>query len=88
MGPQEDALPVSPADTDASFARARLLEAAQGDQAWELILVLRGKVRHVRGRREGLWSVRVGGRLVTFSADCLLAATRLPRRPRRGPDRP
>ena len=74
-------------DTDASLAQSRLLEAAQGDQPWELILVLRGKVRRMRGKKEGLWSVRVSGRVVTFSADCLLAATRLPGLARRAPAR-
>jgi len=61
----------------------RLAEAAERGQVLELILVLRGRIRRVGdGQR---WRIRVqGGRVVTFAAEWLVAATPVPSRPGTG----
>jgi len=66
-------------DNDASVAQSRLLDAAETGQTLELVLVVRGRVRPARRGKQSLWSVHpTGGRVLTFSADCVLAATPLP----------
>jgi hypothetical protein len=69
------------ADTDTALVQSRLLEAANAREPLELVLVLRGKVRPVRGQAGSLWTVRIaGGRGFKFPADAVLAVTSLPRR--------
>ena len=73
---------MSAEDVGASLIYARLREAAETREALELILVLRGQIRAVRGR--GGWSVRVvGGGRFKFPADAVLALTPLPHDRRR-----
>jgi hypothetical protein len=61
---------------------ARLSDAVVSGERFELILVLRGKVRP--GARPGRWRIRLdGGHVVSFEADAVVAATPLPRAPRR-----
>jgi len=57
-----------------------LAEAAERGHPLEVILVLRGRVRRAAdGRR---WRIRVqGGRVVTVSAEWVVAATRIAPRP-------
>src|SRR5215831_2626136 len=70
--------PRPPMDNDAPVAQSRLLDAAETGQPLELVLVIRGRVRRAR-RGTQSWSVHpTGGRVLTFSADCVLAATPLP----------
>lgn len=60
---------------------ARLGEAAMSGERLEVILVLRGKVRRAAGT--GGWRIRLdNGRVLTFRADAVVAATSLPKRPR------
>ncbi|HJQ84123.1 MAG TPA: hypothetical protein VKA21_08610 [Candidatus Binatia bacterium] len=61
---------------DASAVDTRLAEAAARGETLEMILVLRGSVRPAGS---GRWRVRlVGGRVVTFGADAVIAATPVP----------
>ena len=61
---------------------ARLAEAAESGETLEVILVVRGKMR--RAARAGRWRIRlVTGGVLTFAADLVLAATRVPRPARR-----
>ena len=61
---------------------ARLAEAADSGDTVEVILVLRGKMR--RAARTGRWRIRLAtGGVLTFAADLVLAATRMPRPARR-----
>jgi hypothetical protein len=67
----------SPAGID-----GRLAQAAETGETLELILVLRGRVR--RAPRAGRWRMRMsGGGFVTFTAETVVAATAVPRIPRR-----
>jgi hypothetical protein len=77
-----------PADEAARDDRApppdlRLAEAADRGQELEVILVLRGRIRRVGdGRR---WRIRAqGGRVITFAAEWVVAATPVPARPGTG----
>jgi hypothetical protein len=67
-------------DRDFAGGDARLADAAARGEQLELVLVLRGSVRPAGRSR---WRMRVaGGRVLTFAAEWVVAATRLPRRPR------
>lgn len=60
----------------------RLEAAATSGERLEVILVLRGKLRRAAGPAG--WRIRLDdGRMVTFRGDMVVAATPLPRRPRR-----
>ena len=68
---------------DVSGVNARLDVAAAAGDALELILVLRGRVRRATG--VGRWRIRLEtGRVLTFPAELVVAATPLPRPPRPG----
>lgn len=57
---------------------ARLAEAAERGETLEVILVLRGKVRVARGSDR--WRIReAGGRVLTFRATAVVAATTIAR---------
>ena len=61
-------------DIDPSSIDARLAEAAISGETIELILVLRGKVKPPA--RAGRWRIRTRGqRVLSFSADSVIAAT-------------
>jgi len=65
---------VSARDLDASVINVRLDEAARSGQKFEVILVLRGRVRPVAAGSR--WRIRLeGGRVLTFPADAVVAAT-------------
>ena len=68
-------------DATPAWLDAQLAEAAEKGQRVEVILVLRGRVRRAAdGRR---WRMRAeGGRVVTFAAQWVVAAT--PAAPRAG----
>jgi hypothetical protein len=69
----------SPEDT-ARGINARLTEAAARGETLEVILVLRGKVRVARGSDR--WRIReAGGRVLTFRATAVVAATPVSARP-------
>jgi hypothetical protein len=71
-GGREDA--VSARDLDVAVVNARLDEAARSGEKLEVILVLRGRVRSVAGGSR--WRIRLeGGRVLTFRADAVVAAT-------------
>jgi hypothetical protein len=60
----------------------RLAQAADARQTLEVILVVRGAVR--RTSRPGRWRIRmVGGGVLTFAADAVVAATPVARPGRR-----
>ena len=60
---------------------ARLVEAASSGERLEVILVLRGRLRRAIGT--GGWRIRLDdGRVLTFRADTVVAATPLPKRGR------
>ena len=64
----------APADPHA--VDARLVEAAETGERLEVILVVRGRVRLARGTGGRRWRMRVDGqRVLTFPADCVVAAT-------------
>ena len=66
---------------DRSGVDVRLAEAVASGERLEVILVLRGKVRRVAST--GGWSIRLdNGRVVTFRAENVVAATTIPRKPR------
>jgi hypothetical protein len=68
-------------DLDVAGIDARLVEAAAAGEKLEVVLVLRGSVRRAAGSSR--WRIRVaGGRIVTFAAEWVVAATHLSR-PRR-----
>jgi TolB-like protein len=68
-------------EQDVAGTDARLVEAAATGEKLEVVLVLRGSVRRAAGSSR--WRIRVaGGRVVTFAAEWLVAATHLPRRRR------
>ena len=61
-------------DLDVSVINGRLSEAATGGEKLEVILVLRGKVRPAAGSDR--WRIRLeSGRVLTFRADAVVAAT-------------
>jgi hypothetical protein len=67
-------------DVDISGVNARLVEAAEAGQTIEVILVVRGKVRPVRGADRRRWRMRVDSdHVLTFRADAVVAATPIPR---------
>ncbi len=62
--------------SDPSTVDARLALAAENGEQVEVILVVRGKVRLARGAGGRRWRMRVEGqRVLTFPADCVVAAT-------------
>ncbi len=64
---------------DVVGTEARLADAAASGGRLEVILVLHGKVRRVAGT--GGWRIRLdNGRVLTFRADSVVAATPLPKR--------
>lgn len=64
---------------DPTTVDARLTEAAETGERLEVILVVRGKVRLARGAGGRRWRMRVEGqRVLTFPADCVVAATPVP----------
>jgi hypothetical protein len=68
-------------DLDVASIDARLAEAAGSGEPVEVVLVLRGSVRRARGSSR--WRLRVpGGRVLTFAAEWVVAATPAGRRPR------
>ncbi len=63
-------------NVDISAVNARLVEAAEAGQTIEVILVVRGKVRPVRGPDRRRWRMRVDSdHVLTFRADSVVAAT-------------
>lgn len=75
-------------DVDTSAVNARLLEAAEAGQTIEVILVVRGKVRPVRGPDRRRWRMRVDSdHVLTFRAESVVAATPVPRPNCSGPGR-
>jgi hypothetical protein len=71
---------MSAKDVDVSEVNARLVEAAEAGHTVEVILVVRGKVRPVRGPDRRRWRMRMDGdHVLTFRADSVVAATPLPR---------
>jgi hypothetical protein len=69
-------------DVDISAVNARLGAAAETGQTIEVILVVRGKVRPVRGVDRRRWRMRVDrDHVLTFRADSVVAATPVPRLP-------
>ncbi len=61
---------------DVSAVNARLAEAAETGQTVEVILVVRGKIRPVRGADRRRWRMRVDSdHVLTFRADTVVAAT-------------
>ncbi len=76
---------MSKKDMDVSAVNARLVDAAEHGQTIELILVVRGKVRPVRGTEGRRWRMRIDREhVLTFRADTVVAATPLPVPARRG----
>jgi len=66
------------ADETARGINTRLAEAAARGETLEVILVLRGKVRVARGSDR--WRIReAGGRVLTFRATAVVAATPIAR---------
>ena len=73
---------MSPRDINPAGIDDRLAQAAESDEVLEVILVLRGKMR--RAARAGRWRIRLAaGGVLTFAAESVLAATRVPRPARR-----
>ncbi len=69
---------VPAADDNVRGINARLAEAAARGETLEVILVLRGKVRVARGSDR--WRIReAGGRVLTFRATTVVAATTVAR---------
>jgi hypothetical protein len=64
--------------SDSSGISARLTDAVTTGENFELILVLRGKVRP--GARPGRWRIRLqDGHVLSFDAEAVVAATPLAR---------
>jgi hypothetical protein len=73
------------ADDSAHTINVRLADASSRGETLEVILVLRGKVRPARGSDR--WRIReAGGRVLTFRATSVVAATPVAR-PQRPPRR-
>jgi hypothetical protein len=69
-------------DESVHAINARLADAAANGETLEVILVLRGKVRVARGSNR--WRIReTGGRVLTFRAAAVVAATPVKRTDRR-----
>jgi hypothetical protein len=69
-------------DESVHAINARLADAAASGEMLEVILVLRGKVRVARGSNR--WRIReTGGRVLTFRAGAVVAATPVKRAERR-----
>jgi hypothetical protein len=69
-------------DESLHAVNARLADAAASGEMLEVILVLRGKVRVARGSNR--WRIReTGGRVLTFRAAAVVAATPVKRAERR-----
>jgi hypothetical protein len=67
-------------DVDISGVNARLVEAAEAGETIEVILVVRGKVRPVRGADRRRWRMRVDSdHVLTFRAEAVVAATPIPK---------
>ena len=67
-------------ERDVAGVDTRLVEAADGREWLEVVLVVRGSVRRTADRKR--WRMRVtGGSMVTFCADWVVAVTRKTRRP-------
>lgn len=67
-------------DVDIATVNARLVEAAQAGETIEVILVVRGRVRQVRGADRTRWRMRIDrDHILTFRADAVVAATPIPR---------
>ena len=74
--------PAGGVDDSTHGINARLAEAAARGETLEVILVLRGKVRVARGSDR--WRIReAGGRVLTFRAAAVVAATPVKRAERR-----
>jgi hypothetical protein len=74
-----EAVGMSSKDVDVSAVNARLVDAAEHGQTIELILVVRGRVRPVRGTEGRRWRMRIDrDHVLTFRADTVVAATPLP----------
>ena len=70
-------------EVDVTGVNARLVEASEEGRSIELILVVRGKVRPVRGSDGRRWRMRIDREhVLTFRADTVVAATPLPAKPR------
>jgi hypothetical protein len=66
-------------DLDLSAVNARLVEAAESGQTVEVILVVRGRIRPVRGADRRRWRMRVDrDHVLTFHAESVVAATPVP----------
>jgi hypothetical protein len=69
---------MSPREITPTGIDARLAQAAESGETLEVILVLRGKMRPTT--RAGRWRIRLAaGGVLTFAAETVLAATRVPR---------
>ena len=69
-------------EENAAAIAGRLTEAATAGETLEVILVLRGRVRPAPGA--GRWRLKLhDGRVLTFAADAVVAATPVPRPARR-----
>ncbi len=63
-------------DNDTGTVNARLAEAAENGDTVEVILVVRGKIRPVRGADRRRWRMRIDSdHVLTFRADSVVAAT-------------
>jgi hypothetical protein len=73
------AVPLGPngtKETDVGTVNARLAEAAETGETVEVILVVRGKIRAVRGADRRRWRLRVDrDHVLTFRAESVVAAT-------------
>ena len=68
-------------DVDVAGIDARLMEAAQRGETLEVVLMVRGRVRRAAGASR--WRIRVaGGKVLTFTAEWVVAATPRPSRRR------
>jgi hypothetical protein len=68
-------------DVDLATIDARLIAASETGETLEVVLAVRGSIRPAGGPSR--WRMRVaGGRVITFVAEWVVAATHLPRRGR------
>jgi len=76
---------MSSKDVDVAAVNARLVEAAEQGHTVEVILVVRGKIRPVRGSDGQRWRMRIDRQhVLTFRSDTVVAATPMPGRPGNG----
>ena len=67
-------------EIDLAAVNQRLAEAAESGQTMEVILVVRGTVRPVRGTDRRRWRMRIDGdHVLSFRADAVVAATPVPK---------